>query len=188
MIEDLARRIPTDLLGVSGSVFYSGRKAFRSTPPLYILGINPGGSPERQANETIAWHTRRVLELEPSDWSAYRDESWRNAPPGTWGMQPRVLHMMRQVGLGPGEVPASNVVFVRSQREADLGSEFGRLADACWPFHEMVIAQLQPQVVLCFGGTAGAYVRRKLEATKCTSAKHFGQETAWAKRRFSVST
>ena len=49
MIEKLAERIPPDLLGRSGSVFYSGRAAFSSQASLYILGLNPGGNPKEQS-------------------------------------------------------------------------------------------------------------------------------------------
>ena len=169
MIEDLARLIPENLLHVSGSVFYSGRNAFRSTSPLYVLGVNPGGSPEAQSGETIAWHTNKILTVEPDDWSAYRDESWRNAPPGAGGMQPRVLHMMRRTGFAPGDVPASNVIFPRSQREGIIKHEFASLANACWQFHKAAIELLRPRVILCFGGTAGGYVRDKLKASKQVS-------------------
>jgi hypothetical protein len=165
MIEDFARIIPDELLDVSGSVFYSGRNAFGSASPLYVLGLNPGGNPEAKSQETLAKHTYKVLNLEPADWSAYRDESWRNSPPGTSGMQPRVLHMMRRIGRNPGDIPASNVVFVRSRREASL-NEFERLAGTCWQFHEAAIQHLRPRVVLCFGSTAGRYVRRKLRASR----------------------
>lgn len=45
--------IKTDILTRSGSVFYSGRSAFSRPASLYLLGLNPGGSPERQAAETV---------------------------------------------------------------------------------------------------------------------------------------
>jgi hypothetical protein len=165
VIEALAKLIPPTLLDKSGSVFYAGRNAFKLTSPIYVLGLNPGGSPEAQADETIARHTHKVLTTAPDDWSAYRDEGWRNSPPGTRGMQPRVLHLMRRIGLGPGDIPASNVVFLRSEREASLQGNFETWAEVCWPFHEAVIRHLQPRVVLCFGGTAGRYVTSKLRAT-----------------------
>jgi hypothetical protein len=164
MIRELADLIPASLLDVSGSVFYSGRNAFRDTSPLYMLGVNPGGSPDIQAHETIAWHTSKVIEREPDDWSAYRDESWKGAVPGRSGMQPRVLHLLNRVGLSPGSVPASNVVFARSRRESQFSGSLETMAGACWPFHRSVIERLEPRVILCFGGTAGEYVRRQLSA------------------------
>ena len=166
MIQKFAKLIPKDLLEKSGSVFYSGRLAWGAATPLYVLGVNPGGSPDSQATETIAWHTDKVIRMEPDDWSAYRDESWKGAPPGTWGMQPRVLHMMNRLGLNAGHIPASNLVFVRSQREDAIKSEFEDLAEQCWSFHHEVIKSLRPKAILCFGKTAGNYVRKRLSGNR----------------------
>lgn len=164
MIDDLFRSVPTQLLHESGAVFYSGRDAFSTPSRLYLLGLNPGGSPVDLARDTVARHSQRVLHEEPANWSAYRDESWQGAPPGTYRMQPRVLHLVRRLGLDPGRVPASNLIFVRSAREHDLKGRDRALADACWAFHERVITTLEINVVLCFGGTTGEWVRRKLGA------------------------
>ena len=162
MIDELFRSIPTNLLNESGTVFYSGRDAFSNPSDLYLLGLNPGGSPVIQARETLSWHSNRVLHEEPNNWSAYRDESWRNTQPGTCGMQPRVLHLLRRLDRNPGHVPSSNLIFVRSAREIDLKGREHELADACWAFHERVINTLNIKVILCFGGTGGAWVRTKL--------------------------
>jgi hypothetical protein len=164
MIERQANEIPSKLLYCSGSVFYSGRNAFRSTFPLCMLGVNPGGSPDLQVGETIRTHTRKVLDVEKDDWSSNRDECWRNSNPGASGMQPRVLHLLAQPKFSPGDVPASNVVFARSRREADIKGVYATLAEECWPFHLAAIKQPRPRVVLCFGQTPGNYVRQKLGA------------------------
>src|SRR5258708_2375053 len=151
MITRFSALIPQSVLAQSGSVFYSGKTAFGADSKLYILGLNPGGSPSEQARETVQWHTDKVLKHESPDWSAYRDERWANRLPGTCGMQPRVLHILRQFNLDPGHVPASNLVFVRTPREKDLNDQFGALATLCWPFHQSVIEQVKLRVVLCFG-------------------------------------
>src|SRR4051794_40327822 len=83
MIDELFRSVPVELLNESGTVFYSGRDAFSNPSGLYVLGLNPGGSPVDQARETPSWHTNRVLHQEPNNWSAYRDESWEGAHAGT---------------------------------------------------------------------------------------------------------
>lgn len=49
MIRKFAKLIPEDLLQKSGSVFYSGIKAWRSPAPLYVLGVNPGGQIQPQS-------------------------------------------------------------------------------------------------------------------------------------------
>ncbi|MCX7055915.1 MAG: hypothetical protein NTZ79_01650, partial [Proteobacteria bacterium] len=105
MIATFTKLIPRDLLGRSGAVFYSGAAAFEGQKDLYILGLNPGGSPNTHADKTINMHTQNVLNNKPSDWSEYRDEVWANGPRGTAGMQPRVRHLLGQIGLSPGSVP-----------------------------------------------------------------------------------
>jgi hypothetical protein len=121
-IDDALDRLPPSLLARSGSVFYSGREAFSARSRLYLLGLNPGGNPLRQADETIARHIGAYRERSDT-WSEYRDESWCQAPPGTWGMQPRVLHMLDRLGLDPRYTPASNVVFARTRNEMSLQAE-----------------------------------------------------------------
>ena len=155
--------IPASLLTASGKVFYSGRTAFGSTSKLYILGLNPGGSPEEEASETVGGHTEKVL-TGPADWSAYRDEGWRGLAPGADKMQHRVLHLLCRLNFEPGQTPASIVVFARSPRGADIKSRFVRLAPLCWPFHQRVIEQLGVRVVLCLGNDAGDWVCNQLKA------------------------
>ena len=166
MIEDFAKMIPPELLNQSGSVFYSGRDAFSKESNLYILGINPGGDPIDQAKETLSWHTNKVLHEKPSDWSAYRDDSWLGASPGSWGMQPRVLHLLKNIDTHPGSVPASNIVFQRSCRESSINGNMRDLAEICWPFHRAVIEKTNPRAILCFGKTAGKFVCEKIGANR----------------------
>ena len=84
MIEDFKKHIPAEIEQESGKVFYSGREAFSGERPLYILGYNPGGNPDKPplATETIEAHTQKVLSKGAGKWSAYRDESWKNQPAG----------------------------------------------------------------------------------------------------------
>ena len=163
-IEELAEQIPAGLLMRSGKVFYSGRNAFSAPSALYVLGVNPGGDPSQHEAETVRNHTAAVLRSHPDDWSAYRDESWEGAKPGAYGMAPRVLHLFATLGLSPGCVPCSNLVFARSRRERDIGSELISIADLCWTFHAFAIERLRPRAILCFGKTAGHYVRNKVGA------------------------
>lgn len=160
-----AALVDADLFPRSGKVFYSGRAAFSAPTRLYLLGLNPGGSPLQQAGETIG-RNLDVWRNRPARWSDYVDESWAGKPPGTYGMAPRVRHLLERLSLDPREVPASNVVFVRSAREADLSFEKQELLDKCWRVHSAVIEALDISTVVCFGGTAGRWVRAKAEANK----------------------
>lgn len=164
-IEDALDGLSQELLSRSGSVFYSGREAFTGQRPLYLLGLNPGGDPGAQATNTVAKHIHE-FRTRRREWSAYADDSWEGAQPGTWGMQPRVLHMLAQLGLDPREVPASNVVFVRTRDEAALKAEKATLLGECWPVHQAVIDSLGVRAIVCFGGTAGRWVRDKTGANQ----------------------
>ena len=164
MIKKFLPYIPDSIASQSGRVFYSGRAAFSASASVYILGINPGGSPLKHVSETIASHTKEVLNLKSDNWSAYRDESWEGKPPGTYKMQPRILHLFQRLELNPGLVPSSNLVFLRSAREKDLKSQLPELANSCWPFHQKVIDTLNIRVVVCLGATTGDWVRNKLGA------------------------
>ena len=164
MIQDFAKLVPKTLMNRSGKVFYSGRNAFEPPSELYVLGINPGGAPDDYKSETVSSHTKWLLKSGPSDWSAYRDETWAGRPAGTASMQPRLLHMFRRLGLNPGDVAASNLVFVRSVRKATLKGDFSRLALQCWPFHRAVMEKLRVRVVLCLGADSGNWVREQVGA------------------------
>jgi len=184
-IEEFAAKIPPELRERSGAVFYSGRKAFESPSPIYILGLNPGGDPVSQADHTIERHTQRVLQSVEDDWSEYRDEVWRaGKEAGTSGMQPRVLHLLNGLGLNPGTVPASNVVFVRSSREEDIEKDFESYADMCWPFHKKVIESLQIKTIICFGRTAGWWVREKLEVSTQIAVCVEDNKRQWRSRAY----
>lgn len=168
MIEEFIQKIPQSLLDQPGGVFYSGKAAFTGKKDLYILGLNPGGSPDLQSGATVAKCINNTLQNANADWSAYRDECWEGTErPGTWGMQPRVLHLLAHLGLNPGETPSSNIVFVQSRREAVISNRLSQLAEDCWPFHKAVIEKLNPKLILCFGKTAGNFVKKKLDADKC---------------------
>ena len=183
-IERFAALIPEALAVESGKVFYSGRAAFSKESPLYVLGVNPGGDPKNYPTETVENHTRHVLTELPDDWSAYRDELWEGAPPGTHGMAPRVLHLFRQLKLQPGLVPASNLYFLRSRREVDTKGRQAELADLCWPFHALVVEKLRPRAILCLGRTAGEYVRKRFGATRLVAQFIEQNNRRWKSKTF----
>ena len=184
MIRDFAKLIPKSLSNRSGSVFYSGRSAFDSPSQMYVLGINPGGAPEDHRDETVRSHTRWVLNDAPTNWSAYRDESWEGGIPGTVRMQPRILHLCKRLKLDPGKVPASNLVFPRSVREGKLEGDIDQMARECWPFHKEVIEALGIRVVLCLGQRPGNWVRDRLQAS--TQVNEFAErnQRRWKSRTY----
>jgi hypothetical protein len=175
----LIERIPTTLISRSGAVFYSGRDSFTRLSPIYILGLNPGGDPVLQSAETIAANISEWLHEWPARRSAYVDERWRNMEAGTCGMQPRVTYLLHALGQDPQMVPSSNVVFVRTATERELEAEKRVLLDTCWQFHEAVIDSLSVRMVICFGQTAGAWVRERLSASELAGAFREKNKRGW---------
>ena len=167
MIEKFAEHIPPELNEHSGAVFYSGRDAFSGLKDLYVLGLNPGGNPVERYDETIGWHTDIVLHDKPDRWSEYSCERWlvrgRYYKPGEGGIQPSVVHLIQKLGYDPREVPASNVVFTRTQDEASLNNKY-LLANTCWQFHREVIGHLKPKLILCMGRGAEDILKNKTNA------------------------
>ncbi len=172
MIEEFAKLVPESLLHESGAVFYSGRRAFTQPSDLYILGSNPGGSsapdnaaigPKNATGRRLSDNIDFILRNPKAEhWSAYRDEPWNNR------LQKSVLHLLNRVDLKPDEVPASEVVFLRSKSISELEVPFERLAKKCWQFHQAVIDRLGVKVVVCIGKKAGEAARHRLKAYTAT--------------------
>lgn len=187
MIEALRDQIPVQLRARSGAVFYSGRKAFSRRAGVYLLGINPGGDPATHETDTVEAQAEEVLKHKPDDWSAYRDDTWQGLGAGKAKLQVRVLHLLAGLGMNPGHVPSSNVVFVRSRRLKNIDQDFDALADSCWPFHSAVLEKLEPRVILCFGGRAGSYVRRRVGAYIPVDEMKEENNRGWRSRVFANS-
>ena len=171
MIEDFAKLIPKSQRKRSGKAFYSGRRAFETQSNVYIIGINPGGSPDDHPDETVSTHTAQVLNGELENWSAYRDESWSGRVPGTAPLQQSLLQLIEGLNMDPGEVPASNLFFVRSSELKKIEGDEKVLAAQCWPFHQSVIYDLRVRVVVCFGKEASNFLRRHLNTYPHPDAK-----------------
>ncbi|WP_145205576.1 hypothetical protein [Sphingobium sp. B2] len=155
--------LPDHIKRQSGALFYTGADAFSQPSSIYVLGLNPGGDPGTQEANTVA-KAITAFEKAPGQWSAYQDDSWEGATPGTSGMQPRVLHFFKMLGLDARSVPASNVIFVRSTTEGTLTLDKDELISACWPVHRTVIQRLGVTTIICFGITAGKWVREQVGA------------------------
>ena len=168
MIDRFVEKIPESLKRKSGSVFYSGRTSFSSPSDLYILGTNPGGSPTNAPEYLISKNIDDVLHRKPLDWFDYKDGCWGDRPPGEHYLQKNMLHLLKQANKNVREVPASEVVFLRSKDVRELESCYGKsykeVADECWPFHEAVINELGIRVIVVYGTRSGRYVRSKLKA------------------------
>ena len=165
------KKIPESLKSKSGAIFFSGVSSFSSPADLYILGMNPGGgSPTDTPESSISKHIEDVLYHKRPDWFGYKDDSWGGHVSGKHFLQRNVLHLLKESEISVREVPASEVVFLKSKGIGELEKHYGKsyeeLADECWPFHKAVIAQLGIRVVAVYGKRSGEYVRKRLNAKK----------------------
>ena len=164
MIEELVKTIPQSMLSCPGKTLCSGRRAFDGPADLYILDYHPGSNPE-QFPETVAEQIHRVLNQEPEEWSAYRDESWQGQPRGSRPQQKRVAYLCDSLALNPGIIPAAQLIFRRWDAASTPAADVERQwAEECWPFHQAVIDRLGVRVVVCLGQYPGNWARRKLGA------------------------
>ena len=177
-ILEVAEALPANVMHRSGSVFYSGRAAFSTPSRVYVLGLNPGGSPKAQAGNTVQKDLSAWSEMPPR-FSRYLDEQWEGKSPGRHGMQPRMQHLFNEIGVDARATPASNVVFVRSASESDLASEKSDLLAACWPVHEAVLGATGADTVICLGGTAGRWVRERLSVNQKIDSYSETNDRGW---------
>ena len=179
MISDFVKLVPKSILDRSGEVFLSGRRAFGSPSDLYILGLNPAGDPT--GSYTVSRNIDMVLNHHPDNWSAYRDDRWRNLGPGKSPMQRRMLYLLKRVGRDPSDVPASETIFLRNTDWTQLG-DLKSLARECWPFHQAVVDKLNVRVIACLGRHAGSWARRQLNAHKLVGEFVESNRRLWRSR------
>jgi hypothetical protein len=171
MLEELFKQIPKKLLKESGEVFYSGKNAFTGKKKIYILGINPGGSKENHKDDTIEKQAKKTLNISKKNpnWSEYKDGQWEGKESGSHVFQIRINKLLEEkLKLSPYEIPASNLVFVRSPREGKLDKKlYKEYAELCWSnFHEKIVSKLDVKIIICLGNTPGNFVRKKLNMKK----------------------
>jgi hypothetical protein len=147
----------TGIGNLPGKLLYSGLQTIKPFP-LYFLGYSPGGDP-RAENDPIRDH----LLNSPENWNEYIDAVWYRRgilyPPGCATLQRRATWLFGKLGFDPREVPASNLVFVRSK--AIASSIVG--ADRCWPLHSWIIEAVKPRAILVMGSDAFGFIMTKPE-------------------------
>lgn len=156
--EEFAEFVPKSLLDKPGRVFYSGRRGFEKANSLYILGFNSGGDPTIE-RETIREHMDKVLNDPAAGWSRYVD--------GKRPFHRRMEFLFKLIERQPADVPASNLVFLRSKGVKDIQKDYrNRLTTDCWRFHKAVIDGLRVRVIVCLGKDCGKGVRELVKVDK----------------------
>ena len=179
---------PPTLLDESGKVFYSGRVAFASpAQPMYLLGLNPGGKPERHEEATIRWDLTEGPGVHTDYFSAYTGDRqgertrWQRGP---HPLQRRGQYVCRQLGVEPDTIPASNLIFMRSPSRRALREHGGldALVHRCWPFHQRVIEALGIRVVICFQGDAATWICKRFPGMHQTAGWREQNQRRWTSR------
>ncbi|WP_438381359.1 hypothetical protein ABHV46_10160 [Asaia sp. BMEF1] len=133
----------------SGSILYSSVTTL-APGPVYFLGLNPGGSPQNNAERTL----RHSLAEIRNGRNAFCDDIWGDWPGqyerGMAPLQRRVRGIFGKLGLDTRSVPATNLVFTRS-RNIRAHSGFRHAISRCKPTHERFIQAVQPRLILTHG-------------------------------------
>ena len=141
-----------------GRVFYSGRRAFESPSELYVLGLNSSGDPEVE-KETVYEHIEKINKYPEDLWSRYAE--------GEKKFHRKMEHLFQVLGRSPAEVPASNLVFLRSQRFREIPRDSRKkLINDCWAFHQAVIDDLKVRVIVCLATDSGNELRKIIRVDK----------------------
>ena len=102
--------------------------------------------------------------------------------PGRAPFQLEMQALLGRVGLDPREMPASDLIFLRSA-QADRIASPAELMELCWPFHRAVIERLGVRVVLSLYKPAAGFVRMKTDAYPMPVDRVF-QQSRSAKRKY----
>ncbi len=108
----------------------------------YVLFINPGGkevNPPPQGESV-----RDSLHERERGWNYFRDKL---------DSRIRLPYEKAMAGLGAGpSVPVSNALFLRSSQVGNFPNDASQVfARHCAPVHQLLLREVQPSVVVCFG-------------------------------------
>lgn len=154
------------LLDEPGAVLYSGASTL-SSGPVYLLGLNPGGSESLTIRQSIAASRK--------EHNCYLDEQWAPGghvqPMGQSTLQRRVQRLCAIMGLETRAVPASNLVFTRSTR-ISTHSDFRSAADACLAVHNVFLEAIEPEMIVTYGNLSNFHGLAPISNLESRSAEH----------------
>lgn len=157
------------LLGSSGAVLYSAADTLQPGP-VYLLGLNPGGSSASTLQASI--DASRLGN------NAYLDEEWEQKrrgviPRGTAPLQQRVQKIARMMEIEPRALPASNLAFTRSPN-VSLHSNFDEAIRLCLPVHQIFLKAIRPSCLFTFGSIRNFARGFAITNLQSRSAEHAG--------------
>lgn len=163
----------------------------------YIMGLNPGGDPERISSPIIDCIST------PDGTSGYTHECWHSGcsehcshigPDGRTieaalvRHQRNVIALMSALGGSPTTIFSANAIFGRSTSLRMLKKETGHASnewwDACWPVHERFLNIIRPKVIITLGygenSSAFGLLRRTADFPSYRRFSDEGRRGGWA--------
>lgn len=148
----------SDIIDGRGKTLYSSINTLKRGN-LYLMGSNPGGTKGNDLRDHLD-------KLENQTDNEY-DKGWGDVQgeydPGEHHLQLNVKHLLEKLDYGYKEVCASNLIFQGSKNQNEIN--YNKLANLCWPVHQIIIDIIQPKVILVFGNgfedSPYAYIKKK---------------------------
>lgn len=184
-----------------GEVFSSGLDTLQRGP-LYVMGLNPGGTPDDDYNLSILRH---VETWDLTNYSAFTDQCWkrkcwREDPNGRQeslhcsctscarGKDPQQLAIKDAIERvfpnkkHPNSVFASNAIFAAS-RSVDTFVKDTRYTlkqawELCWKVHRFLLSIVRPKVVLCLGYDSFSLLTQSCERLS-SPEPHYRSDKQW---------
>lgn len=154
------------LLDSPGAVLYSAASTL-CPGPVYLLGLNPGGSERATLRDSIG--------RSRTGHNAYLDEQWAPGghvqPMGQATLQRRIQNLCALMGLDTRSVPASNLVFTRSVRQG-MHLDFPRALSLCLPVHHIFLEAIRPEFLMTFGSIDNFMGAAQVTKSESRSAEH----------------
>ena len=176
-LKDCKEILGEDYLSKSGEFIYSATNTLRKGD-VYLLGLNPGSSPDDKTKRTI----KEDLEnFEFTTINKTLDENWGRYTKNDHQIKlPPLIHYLLDKDLR--EICQTNLIFARSVNATSL-DDFMSHADKCWPCHELILNIIQPKLLLCNGSgeksSSYSYISKKFEVNDLEWNEHGNTNASW---------
>ncbi len=176
------------LLNTPGSGIYSHYRTL-SKGRYYLLGTNPGGTPDTSHKKSIGYHlhhtgtTNNLLE----------DPEWETGAGNR--MREKIKTLFLSIHQQLENICASNLIWECSNNLDNINNrEFNQLAKQYWPVHQAIIQTVNPDILIVFGSGNGkspySYLKQLInpinqlpDIQNGTTTSYFKGFTGWLEGR-----
>ena len=171
-LKDCKEILGDDYLSKSGEFIYSATNTLRKGD-VYLLGANPGSSPDDKTQRTI----KEDLEnFESTTINKTLDENWGKNKISKTLLQNRLVSLIPYLlNKNLRDICQSNLIFARSAVLKSL-DDFNFHANKCWSCHKLILDIIQPRLILSNGSSktssAYSYIRDKFGSNNLETRMH----------------